>query len=107
MTQQELFDTWARYMHRSDLTADMDLTKTLADARISGSLILYDVDLADILENHAELYIQAGLINLSQLTRDTEQISISSEMFQSAVSAYMRRHSLAAGAVAMTNPNEV
>ncbi len=94
MTQQELEDTWIRYMHRSDLQADIATTNILANQRVLQRLMRSDTDLADILADSPALLVHAGLMALMELAQDDTGLGRESQLFEDAASGYAMKYSI-------------
>lgn len=93
MTLSELKAIWARYMHRSDLTADLDTVYALAQQRAQ-ERVLAPLDLDDLLANNPRMLIHAGLCHLHELAQDDEGLAREMALFNEAVtdfSIYMSR----------------
>jgi hypothetical protein len=97
MTIEELYAAWARYMHRSDLAADLDLTYLLSGVRIKNDLLFSPVDLDAILLDEPQLYLHAGLLQLAELAQDDEQAQREGRLFAGAVSNFTMQRSIEAG----------
>ena len=94
MTKTELFDIWERYMHRNDLSADLDTTYTLASERITERLLSTTVDLATILADSPRMFVHAGLCSLHELAQDDEGLTREEAKFEQAVQDYALRNSI-------------
>lgn len=94
MTRQELDAIWQRYMHRTDLVADLDEVFDRAGERIQERLLFATVDLADILENAPRMYVHAGLVYLHELSQDDEGGARETQLLQDAVRDYSLRTSI-------------
>ena len=103
MTLEELYAAWTRYMHRSDLAGDLDLTFDLAGARIDGAVMGVS-DLPEILADNGEVYLHAGLIELADLAQDERQLKREIQMFDKSVSDFQMNRSIDAGLAVMTPP---
>lgn len=84
MTETELKDLWARWMHRNDLTGDVDTVYDLAVQRVQERMLL-PIDPADVLANAPRMLIHAGLSYLHELARDGEGQDIEDARFEQAV----------------------
>jgi len=94
MTRQELDATWTRYMHRSDLSADLDTAYDLTAERISERLYKPTVDIDDILLNSPRMLVHGGLAYLAELAQDDEQLNREMQLFGEAVTDYSQRDSI-------------
>ena len=72
MTLDELKAFWTRWMHRRDLTADLDTVYALATDRVAGSLMSSTMTVTDILANYPRMLQHAGLVYLHELAQDAE-----------------------------------
>ena len=92
MTKQELFDNfWVRYMHRNDLSADLEPTFAVVDSMITERLFSFDVDsaLLDlILMNSPRVYIHGGLMYLHELAQDNDGLAREMERFETALQTF-------------------
>jgi hypothetical protein len=104
MTRVELDAAWTRYMHRNDLTADLDQTMALTEDRIRGRLMFKTVDLPAILDTDGGIYLHGGLIELADMVQDTEQMQKEEGLFQQAIQDYSFRHSITTSAGHMIPP---
>jgi hypothetical protein len=94
MTEAELHSLWARFMHRSDLEADLEAIFALASERVKNRLLWIDPDIATILVDAPGCMLHAGLMLLHELAQDDEGIAREAQLFDVACSAYSMRHSL-------------
>jgi hypothetical protein len=94
MTISELYAAWARYMHRNDLSADLDTTFTFASKRIENAMLHSPVDLPQLLIDEPQLYLHAGLMQLAELAQDDEQAQRERSLFTVAASDYQLQRSL-------------
>ena len=104
MTRDQLNAAWQRYMHRTDLTADLDLTYTLAAERVTERLLFDDVDLALILEQQPRMLLHAGLNQLAELAQDDVQAQREQGLFETAVQDYSINYSFVNTVPAMSRP---
>ena len=105
MTQQELYDTWVRYMHRNDLQQDMATTYALAGNEITNRLLYAAPDLAEILATEPQLYVHAGLLALAEIAQDDEQMARSEGRLQRDLQAWSLRHSIDTSDGVATSPS--
>ena len=94
MTETELKAIWVRYMHRNDLTADLDTTLELVQSRISERLMLSEIDVGAILEDNPRMFVHGGLCYLAELARDTEQMQLEEQYLAEAIRDYSFRQSI-------------
>ena len=98
MTEADLKALWARWMHRRDLTEDMDTVYAMAQLRVQERMLL-SVNIATVLAEAPRMLIHAGLAYLHELVRDAEGQGIEDQRFEEAVTDYSMRSSLAAHGV--------
>lgn len=110
MTPEEIHAMWARWAHRSDLSADLAVIETLAQQRIRDRMMFY-ADIFAPLEGEADeaaavartmleapaLWCSAGLIEIFRLADDMEQMSREATIFEGAASDYIMRVALRRG----------
>lgn len=94
MTQQELYDVWTRWMHRNDLTADLDTIYTFAAEKVNERLLFKVVDVADILANSPRMLVHAGLWYLHEMAQDDVGLQREMTLFEDAVVDFSLRTSL-------------
>ena len=90
MTVSELYEIWTRYMHRSDLSADLNEVFRGSEQLIQTRLMFpaTQADLDDILANWGSLYVHAGLIRLHELAQNDEGMMRESGMFGPLIDDY-------------------
>lgn len=84
MTEAELFSVWERFMHRNDLSADLDTVYVIAKERVNERL-LQDADITEILADRPRVLIHAGLVYLNELAQDDEGINREQGFFEDAL----------------------
>jgi hypothetical protein len=94
MTKDEIQAAWTRYMHRSDLSADLEQVWVFAGQMIENRLMQTTVDLDAIAASSPQLYLHAGLTYLHELAMDDEGLAREENRFASALSDYAMRWSL-------------
>jgi hypothetical protein len=94
MTQADIQAAWTRYMHRTDLTADLATVWAYARQMIQNRLMRADVDLDAILASDPQLYLHAGLTYLHELVMDDEGLAREENRFATALSDHAMRWSL-------------
>ena len=95
MTRDDLNATWTRYMHRADLSADLDTAYDLTVERIEERLY-GTVDIDTILLSSPRMLVHGGLAYLAELAQDDEQLGREMQLFDGAVTDYSQRYSLTA-----------
>lgn len=106
MTRTELDAIWERYMHRTDLAADLDEVYRWATQAILTRLMRSDTDTDKILEDFPSLYVHAGLIRLHQLAQDDDGAMRENQAFAISADYYAMKNSLTVNEppVRMGNP---
>jgi hypothetical protein len=94
MTKAEIQAAWTRYMHRADLSADLEQVWDHAGQMIENRLMQTKVDLAEIATSSPQLYLHAGLTYLHELVMDDEGLAREESRFASALADYAMRWSL-------------
>lgn len=95
MTKTELYAYWERWMHRNDLTADLDTVYASAAQLVNESLIsIASPDIDAILANSPRPLQHAGLVYLHQLAQDNDGMSRELSMFREAITDYALRTSI-------------
>lgn len=97
MTEAELYGIWERWLHRSDMTADLDTVYLMASQRIK-ERVIGSVDLAALLENSPRMFVHAGLAYLHEIARDLDGQDLETALFETAADEYQMRASIDARA---------
>jgi hypothetical protein len=95
MTKANILATWSRYMHRNDLSTDLDQVYEFAGLMISQQY-LGDIDLDELGPDYprqARLWQHAGLMYLNELAQDDASGSRESQLFQIALRDYAQNRS--------------
>jgi hypothetical protein len=104
MTQAELYNAWQRYMHRSDLSADMDLTYKLAVEMVTERLMHAGMTAPQIQDEHHSSFLHAGLCYLHELAQDDEGRSRELRAFEDAIQRWHVKYSIDSGPKMMSRP---
>ena len=94
MTKTELYALWTRYMHRADLSADLDAAYELVGDRIRERLFGETPDLDAILETSPRMFVHGGLLQLAELAQDDIQYQREAVLWDQAVTDYSFRKSI-------------
>lgn len=94
MTEADIRTAWTRYMHRTDLVADLDLAWAFAVAKIRSRLMRRDVDLDAILLSDPQVFLHGGMTYLQELAMDDEGLARESALFDSAIGDHAMRWSI-------------
>ncbi len=94
MTQAELFDQWARYMHRADLSGDMPEVYEYAVNKTLGRMMNADIEIAEIMDEQPQIMLQAGLCYLNELAQDDVSLDRSERFFEGSALDYQMRRSI-------------
>lgn len=94
MTQAELYAAWERYMHRKDLSEDLDLVYTLVTEQVQSRLMFEMVSMSIILQNTPRMLLHAGLTYLAELAQDDEQLQREQLRFEQAAQDFSMRYSI-------------
>lgn len=92
MTKQELYAIWQRWVHRNDLTADLDEIYRQADQTIHDR-VLQPVTTGEILETYPNLFVHAGLVKLHTLAQDDEGMMREGQLLADAFTTWHMRYS--------------
>lgn len=103
MTEEQIRAAWLRWMHRSDVEADLDTIWALSTAKVRNRL-LATYDEADVLEYGPSCLFNAGLIYLHELMQDDEGAQREIVLFDAAMAGYAMGRSLRAGPAEATRP---
>ena len=82
MTRQELDAIWQRYMHRNDLSNDLDEVYRAATQRITTHVTVKDIDMNEVLAVFPSLLISAGMLYLHRLSQDDIGMQREAEQFE-------------------------
>lgn len=104
MTQQDIFDAWTRWMHRNDLTADLDTVYGFAGNLIAQRYLgPIDLDPAGLdYPNQANMWHHGGLVYLHTLAQDDAGLQREAVLFDNALRDYTFFTSLKTPAPQMT-----
>lgn len=97
MTEAEVEAAWTRYMHRSDLSADLPTIWTMAESKISERIMAAAPDPVDVMAAHPRTYLHAGLVYLHELAQDDEGLMRETALFDAAMVDLHFRRSIDAG----------
>ena len=94
MTRSEWDAAMQRYMHRNDLTQDLDLTFTLSTQKIFDRLLRTDTDTDAILDVAPALYVHAGLMVLMEVSQDDVGLVREGQLFENSAVNYAMKYSI-------------
>ena len=96
MTKSELYAVWTRWAHRQDLSPDYDTIYELAGQRIADSAmrVMPPEELDEILATSPAVWLQAGLVELFQLSRNNQAIMEADARFVDVLGKYLMQWSL-------------
>ena len=108
MTLDDMRAAWLRWMHRVDLSADLDTVQELTFARITQRLMYpapeagWDID--ELVEAMPTVWHHGGLMSLHQLAQDDEGLAREGQLFDQAVTDWHFRNSIDTGDSRPANP---
>lgn len=98
MTIDEIRAAWLRWMHRKDVTADLDDVQTFAQTLIVQRLMYgappagWDTD--ELVASMPTVWLSAGLIYLHELAQDDDGLARESQLFEAAIRDHHFRRSI-------------
>lgn len=94
MTKEEIQDVWERYMHRADLTSDLEDTWTFASNATINEMMYTPVDLDELIADQPQVMVHAGLMQLAELAQDDVQLERETMKFKTTADAWMMNRSI-------------
>jgi hypothetical protein len=99
MTQEEIEAAWIRYMHRSDLEADLVDTWLFASSATVNELMYAPIVFDEILADAPQIMLHSGLVYLAELAQDDVQLERETMKFKTSADAWMMHRSIQIPAV--------
>lgn len=98
MTLDEIRAAWLRWMHRKDVTADLDVVQVFAETSIVNRL-MYPAPEAgwatdDLVEQMPVVWLHAGMMYLHELAQDDEGLAREARAFTDAIRDWHFRNSI-------------
>jgi hypothetical protein len=92
MTLDQIKAAWIRYMHRTDIEADLGDVEAYARSEVGNRLMGPTADQA--LTDAPQTWLHAGLVYLHELAADDDGLAREAEMFTNSCRQYNFRYSI-------------